>query len=474
VATAVFTSGLTLFLVRRLGVSSYGIYSLAYSIGGLALLPAALGLPTAVGRFLADHRADLAQVRAILMLGMKLQIPASLVTGLALFALAGPIAAAYGHPTLEWPLRWMACAVAAQSMFGFLTSTCMSIRRVSGSLWMVVIESATETTVAIALVLLGAGAAGALAGKAIGYTVAALAGIVLVSRLLGGLGRRAAVASVVRARSIVSYASALFVVNATWQAIAQVDILLIGALLSSKAVGNFGAVLKILTLLGYLGIAVSGGVAPRLSLGGGQPDTRAFNEALRYLVIAQGVVIAPMLVWAKPIVHLLLGPGYQSAPAILRVLTVQAFVSAPASLVSVSVSYLGEGRRRVMIMLATLVLGVVSTYVLLQVLGLIGAAIADDLVQVIYVGAHLWIASQLITVDLRRLARSTVRTVAAAAAMTLPMLAMGVDRLSIGEWVVGAVVGLLGYLTVLLLTRELTPAELRLLASRVRLAVVHR
>ena len=470
VATAAFTSGLTLFLVRRLGASGYGVYSLAYSVGGLALLPAALGLPTAVGRFLADHRADLGQMRAILALGMKLQAPAALVTGLALFALSGTIAGAYGHPALVWPLRWMACAVVAQSVFGFLTSTCMSIRRVSASLWMVVIESATETSAAVALVLVGAGAAGALLGKAIGYTVAAVAGIVIVSRLLGGLGRRGAVPSVVRARSIMSYAGALFVVNATWQAIAQVDILLIGALLSSAAVGSFSAVLKILTLLGYLGIAVSGGVAPRLSLGGGEPDTRAFNEALRYLIIAQGLVIAPMLVWSKPIVGLLLGHGYSSSPAILRVLTVQAFVSAPAALVSVSVSYLGEGRRRVMIMLATLVLGVISTYVLLRVLGLIGAAIADDLVQVVYVGAHLWIASRLIAVDLGRLARSSLRTLLAAAVMTLPMLAMGTDHLSALEWVLGAAGGLIAYVAVLLLARELSLAELRRVGSRIRLA----
>jgi O-antigen/teichoic acid export membrane protein len=470
VATATFTSGLTLFLVRKLGAAGYGVYSLAYSVGGLVLLPAALGLPTSIGRFLADHRTDLGHMRAILAMGMRLQAPAALAAGLAMFGLAGTIADAYGNPELTWPLRWMACAVIAQAFFGFFTATCTSIRRVSASLWMVIIESATETTAAIVLVLAGAGAAGALGGKALGYAVAAVAGFFLVSRLLGGLNRRDLPAAPVRVRSIVSYAGALFVVSATWQAIAQVDILLIGALLTTAAVGSFSAVLKILTLLGYLGIAVSGGVAPRLSRAGGAPDTRSFNEALRYLMIAQGLVIAPMLIWAKPICALLLGPGSPDSPQILQVLTVQAFVSAPASLVSVSVNYLGEGRRRVMIMLATLVLGVVSTYVLLRVMGLIGAAIADDLVQIVYVSAHLWICSRLISVDLGRLWRSCLRTLAAAAAMILPLLAMGTDHLTALQWVVGAAGGLAAYVGVLLLTRELSFSELRVVASRLRLA----
>ena len=169
---------------------------------------------------------------------MKIQAPAALVTGLALFALSGIIADAYGHPALEWPLRWMSCALVAQSMFGFFTSTFMSIRRNSAGLWMVVIESATETTAAVGLVLAGAGAAGALAGKAVGYVVATAAGFVIVTRLMGGLRQRVVVRSAVRARSIVSYAGALFVVNATWQAIAQIDILLIGSLLLERCGGQ--------------------------------------------------------------------------------------------------------------------------------------------------------------------------------------------------------------------------------------------
>lgn len=470
-ATATFTAGLTLYLVRRLGASGYGVYALAYSIGGLVLLPAGLGLPTAVGRFLAEHRTDAGQVRAIFALGIKLQIPLALATAAGLVALSGTLAGAYGNQHLEWPLRWMGCAVGAQALFTFLTSTCISVRRVSVSLSMVILESAAETVTAVALVFAGAGAAGALLGKAIGYAIAATAGVLLVLRLLGGRGPREARPEHVRPRSVMSYAGALFVVDATWSAIAQVDVLLIGALLTSAAVGSFSAVLRIMTVLGYLGLAVSGGVAPRVSLGGGGPDTRSFNQAIRYLVIAQGLVIAPMLVWSKPIVGLLLGAGYHGSAQVMQVLTLQAFVSAPAALISVSVSYLGEGRRRVLIMLCTLAIGLVSTYLLLRVMGLIGAAIADDLVQVLYVGAHLWLCNRLIAVDLRRLALCTARTLIAAGAMAVPLLSVGVDHLSLAGWLLGVSAGAATYVAVLIATREVSIAELRAIASRLRPAL---
>jgi O-antigen/teichoic acid export membrane protein len=464
----VFTGALTLYLVRALGPSGYGLYALAISIASLLLLPAGLGLPTAVGRFLADHRGDLGQVRAILGFGMRLQAPAAAVAGVALFAAAGAVAAAFGEPELTWPLRWAAVAVAGQAVFSFLNLVSTSVRQSRLGLWMALAESAVETVASASLVLAGAGAAGATLGRAIGYGVGAAVGLILALRLL----RRPRDGGVVRLRlsrrTLMRYAGVMFVVDLGFSALAQLDVLLIGALLSSAAVGAFSAVWRILVVLGYLGIAVAGGVAPRLSLGGDTPDTRLFGQGIRYLLIVQGLVIAPMLVWAKPIVTLLLGPGYGSSIPILRVLTVVAFVSPPAALISSAVTYLGEGRRRIVVVLGTLVVGFWSIYALIRAVGLVGAAIGDDVIVVVYVSAHLWICTRLITVDLRTLAWSFVRTLMAAGAMTLPLLALGVDHLTAVQWVIGLVAGGLVYAAVLLITRELSSHEVRSVAERLR------
>ncbi|MGH3264197.1 MAG: oligosaccharide flippase family protein, partial [Trebonia sp.] len=427
-AGVVFTGALTLYLVRALGPSGYGLYALAISVGGLLVLPAGLGLPHAVGRFLADHRDDLGQLNAILRLGLRLQAPAALVASVGLFAAAGLVARAYGHPGLAWPLRWVALAVSGQVLFSFLASVAASVRQSRISLWMAVLESVTEATTGASLVLLGAGVAGATLGRAIGYGAGAGFGLYLVVTLVGGRRRQLAEPRRVSVRMMLRYAGVLFAVDLAFSAVAQVDVLLIAALLSSAAVGRFSALLRILAVLGYLGTAVSAGVSPRLSRGGGPPDVEAFARGIRYLLIVQGLVVAPMLVWARPAVELLLGSGYSGAAPILRVLTLQAFVSAPAALIAMSVTYLGEGRRRIVVVLGTLVVGFVSIFVLLKTVGLVGAAIGDDAIVVVNVSAHLWICTRLITVDVRALVFSFVRTVVAAGAMALPLLALGTDR----------------------------------------------
>lgn len=471
VAGLIFTGGLTLFLVRSLGASAYGLYGLAISVSGLLVLPAGMGLPLALGRYLADHRHDVRQVRAILALGLRIQGPVGLVASVALLAAAGPIAHAYGHPHLAWPLRWAALSVGGQALFNVLSSAVASVRQSALAVWMALIESAIEAATSVSLVLAGAGAAGAVLGKVAGYAVAGIAGMYLIGRLLGGRGKRVRGQPLERAvgpRALLGYAGAMFLVDVGFSAIAQLDILMIAALFSTMAVGQFSAVLRMLTVLGYLGLAVSSGVAPRVSRGGEGPDTRTFAEALRYLIIVHGLVIAPLVVWASPIAGLVLGPGYGRSPAIMRVLAPFYFLAGPAGLVTVSVTYLGEGRRRVVIVAVTLVVGLAATYALLRTVGVLGAAIGDDIIEVIWVGAHLRICHRLLGLDLERLGLCALRSLLAGAAMALPLLAAGTGHLTLAGWVLGACGSAIGYVGMLLATRELSLAELRELAAGLR------
>jgi O-antigen/teichoic acid export membrane protein len=472
---AVFTAGLTLYLVRALGASEYGVYRLAYTIGTLVVFPAGLGLPWAIGRFLADHISDRDQLRSIFLLGLKLQVGAAFLAAAALFVLSGTGAKVFAEPRIGWPLRWIAISIAGQALYVYLTSAVTSVRRVSILLWMSLTESATQTIGSVVLVAVGAGAAGAAAGVAAGYSVGAAAGLYLMLRLLRRPRSRAIERVQLAMRTILRYAGAMFVVDFTWSAIAQVDVVLIGAVLTSTAVGSFSAVLQVLMPLAYLGNAVASGVAPRLTRGQGNPDVRGFFHGIRYLVLVQGLVLAPMVVWAYPLVHLLLGSGYRSSPAIMRVLAIQTFVSGPASLVSVGVTYLGEARRRVPVVLGTLGLGLIATYILVRTLGVVGAAIGDDAIMLVYVAAHIWICSRLVTLDVRRLRRSVGCTLLAAAAMAAVLLSAGTGHLPVARWIAGGVGGLVAYGVVLIATEELSVQEIRALWRTVgmRLGIRH-
>ena len=149
-----------------------------------------------------------------------------------------------------------------------------------------------EVGASVALVLLGSGAAGAAGGRAIGFCFGAIVGAALVLRLLGRDSFRVRPSPQWGYRRIAGYAGALFVIDGAFVLYTQIDTLLIGAILGTSAVGLFAAPVKLLTLLQYSGLALTGGVAPRLARQDDQgPNVRAFEAGIRYLLLLQPLLV---------------------------------------------------------------------------------------------------------------------------------------------------------------------------------------
>lgn len=470
--TAAFTGVLVLFLTRSLGPGDFGLFTLAMSISALLLLPSDFGITTSVGRFVAERRNDREAAATIMAEGMTLKLVAGVAVSAALFAVADPIAAAYDQPDLAWPLRWAAVALLGQSVFAYYRYATLAVGKGSVGLRMVFVESFLEAAASIGLVLAGLGVAGAALGRAAGYVLGAAVAALLLARLLG---RRSISASRPRpesTRRILGYAGAMLIIDAAYTALGPLNLLLIGALMSKESVGIFGAVLRVLALLSYPGLSVANGVAPRLArTEGGAPDVGSFVAGTRLMIVVGALLVAPLVLWAEPIVDLTLGSEYADAAEVLRALAPLAFVSGLVPLLSTGVDYLGEARRRIPIAIGSLVFSVVSAVIFIETWGLVGAAVTMDLTFALYMGAHLWVCQRLLRLPLADLAKTAVRSLLAAGAMALPLLAAGTEApLSPLEWVAGGAGGLAAFVLVLLVTRELSPAELGAVRARLRRA----
>ncbi len=457
----VFTTVLTLFLVRALDPAGYGTFALALSIGTLVLIPANLGVSQAAARFVAEHRGDHVSAARVVSDAFRLKIAASVVFSVGLAALAGPVASLYDTPELEWPLRIMAIALFGQTMLQLYDSVFEAIGRLGIFLRVILLESATETVASIAIVLAGGGAAGAMWGRAAAYSVAALLGAILLVRTLG----RVALPKVLgrghgNTGRIASYGSALLLVEGAFAAFSRIDVLLIGGILNVRAVGLFEAPLRLTTIFSYVGASVGSGVAPRLARGRESPQKGAFERSLRWLSVFQGIMVAPLVVWATPLTDIALGPGYEESADVLRALAPYVFLTGISPLLAGAVNYLGEARRRVPIAIGALSLNALIDIVLLPEIGIVGGAIGTDVGYGVYVAAHFLIVRRLLGTPLRPLAVTLLRTGVAAASMAGVLFAFGTDV----EWPVligGGALGAGVYIAALLLTREVSPEQLR-------------
>jgi O-antigen/teichoic acid export membrane protein len=461
VAGALFTGGLTLFLVRYFGPDDYGAYALAISVGGLFLLPMDFGVSRSAARFIAERRNDAAEVGAVLLRSIRLKAIGSSLAALLLVALAGPISSAYGESDLEWPLRIVAFAALAQSFMLLFTITFEALGVNSMGFVIALSESALECISSLILVLAGAGVAGAVGGRAIGYGVAAILAAILTFRAVSVSRRARAGAAGLSLRRIASYAGALFVIDAAFAAFGYIDILLIGALLDPRSAGFFSAPAQLLIFAQYGGLALAASVGPRLSRSvEGGPDARSFQIGLRLLLLVQLVIVAPIVVWATPITHLLFGPDYGASADVLRGLAPFAVLVGPAPMLALSINYLGEARRRIPLAVGAVALNAAIDVVLIPKIGIVAGAIGTDIAFLFFTIGHLLIARSLIDLDLRRIGVTLLRTILAAAAMSAALLGFGTESLSPVQAVVGSVLGLGTYAAVLVASGEVSRAEL--------------
>jgi O-antigen/teichoic acid export membrane protein len=260
---------------------------------------------------------------------------------------------------------------------------------------------------------------------------------------------------------LTSYARALFVVDSAFTLFGQVDVLLVGAFLGAGAAGVYQAPTRLVTVLHYPGLAAATSIAPGLAGRGGRPDPSALAAGLRWLLIFQCALVAPLLLWAQPIVDLVLGPGYGESAGVLRALVPFMLLSGVAPLLSNTANYLGQARRRVPIAIATVAVAAALALVLIPRWGIVGAAVAIDVAYALYVPAHLWLCARMVALPLGGLAATLARSLIAAAAMVPVLAAAGTHSLTPFGWVAGSAGAALAYAAALAATRELSAGELR-------------
>jgi O-antigen/teichoic acid export membrane protein/TPR repeat protein len=451
--SAALSACLTIFLIRRLGPREYGLFAVAIGIATLVSVLADAGTPP--GRFAAPGGSD-SELQARIARTLRIRV---LITGLMcalLAALASTIAGAYAQEGLVWPLRAAAAATFAETVYLTALGICAALGRTIAAVRLETAERLVEVSASVALVLAGAGAAGAVFGRAIGFGLGAVisALVVLIAARSGGLtvrpGPRGMPAGVAY-----GHVASLFATDRSPALTRSVTVLLLAAYSGPFASGIFMAPAALAGVGHYVGSVTANRVTPRLAKGVPQP----MSATLRALIAFQGLILAPVVVWARPITELLLGARYAHSAEVLKALAPFVFFAGLAPLVTRGFDG-AEVSRRLLIYAGTLALAVAGGIVLIPRRGVVGGAIAADVAIGFYTLAHLWACRRRYNLRTRAVVWAVASTVTAAGAMGIVLTFVGTKDLTVVDWVRGCVGGLLAYVAMLIFTREVTTSQI--------------
>jgi O-antigen/teichoic acid export membrane protein len=420
VGSAALTAGLTLALIHLLSKHEYGLFALGVGVVQIVVLASDLGVTYSTSRRLAAsvHDGRLGRIAAS---GLFVRT-AGVVAVCGALAVAAPLlAGALASRELTPVLRVAALAAAGQALLQFCRVCLAALGSAREMLLAILLEGAFEVVVSIALVLATTTAVAAMAGRAVAFALGALLAIWLLARVVGGLGRPERS----EARTIGRRGLPLAIADLTWVLFLQIDVLLIGALLTAADVASFEAPLRALAFGGYVGYALGLAIGPRLAADATRLEAaRHLRFGLRLAAAAQGLLAIGWVLIVAPAAPLLFGGDYRSSTDVMYALAPYLYLSATLPLLSLALVYTGRGSARAAIYAGALALNVVLDLALLGPLGVMGAAIGSNVALALLLALHVRFLRDLPGLGVRALARPIVVCgLAAAACAALGLLA---------------------------------------------------
>ncbi|WP_049926030.1 flippase [Halopiger goleimassiliensis] len=441
-------------LARWLNPDGYGALYWAIGILMVVQLFADLGLGKSTARYVSEYRErEEGQIPHLLRSAITYKVIVLVVVAYALLLFHEELAIVLGDPEAAPFLAAGVLFVVANSFSGFAMMAFQGFNRLGYSAAVQATSGAVRLVVAVALVLLGFGALGALFGYIVGYAVAGTFGLAVLYWKFYRRYEPAPEYEEGLSRRLAEYSVPLTATRSANVIDKRLDIVLIGVFLPSAAVGFYQLGKQIVDFVlapaESLGFAISPNFGEQKASGRLEQARRIYEESLTHTMLVYVPAATGIVLVADPFVTMVF-PQYEGAVPVLQVLAGFVVLQAITNLTSDSLDYLGRARHRAIAKGVTSVANFGLNLLLIPTVGVVGAALATVATHSVYVAVNLYIVHRELSLRLGRLARSmgTICAITAVMAVavwlvtplvsSLPML-VGAIALGATTWAVLAV-----------------------------------
>ena len=424
-------------VARFLGSINYGIVGVAMVPVSIMTLFGDWGIRPAMIRFLARYRSRGRdrEAKGILFAGLLAKFLIGLLLSL-IAILSAPFLATrvFNRSDLTPLIKIVSFTLVLNSLLTASQASFIGFERMEFYSLTMFLRSSMKTLLSPFLVLLGYGALGALLGQTLSLLLTSVAALLMLYFSLWRPFRGDGVSLnfLRNLRTMLSYGYPLFISTLLAGALAQIYNFLMALHCSESMIGNYLAASNFSVLITFLTMPISTVLFPAFS----QLDQEREGEALRivfqnsvkYTALVTLPVIAALVVLSQPLIHILFGRGYESAPLFLMLYALSYITFGLGSL-SITNLLNGQGRTRATMTLnvAALSLGLPLSLCLIprfQIIGLLVTMITANIPPLV-IGAWLVKKGFGFTIDLNSSLRICAATLVSALLVSLFLPRLG-------------------------------------------------
>jgi len=411
-------------MTRLLGPEGYGLLGLTLPFQGIFQILAAGGLPPAIAKYVAQHRAlnEEEMARQVVVTSLKVMIFLGIAFSLVMFFTAPWLANDFFHkPAAQYPLQAVALITPFSVIVGAFRGAFQGIYRMEYVVITRAVEQVFMITMAVVFVMAGFYAAGAVIGTSMGFLASAISAIIIFRRLINSyfppappekkLGLREELGLV---KTLISFSIPVIITALSEMAIYDISVFVIGYFMATTSVGYYTAADPVARLPLVISMSVATAVLPAASEAFALKDQNLLET---YIVQSYRVVtllVLPMCVgiavFSGPLLELLFGRDFIFGAGALSILVVGMSFYTLFMISSSIAQGIGYPRLPMYVLVGGTIINLVLNVALVPMLGIEGGALATTLAALIIMIIILWKTTQITGVKLPGMAFIRIAT----------------------------------------------------------------
>lgn len=375
---------LNIILARRLGVDSFGLWSLFLSVITLIFTLSYFGINASTKKFVAQYSGT-DNLKNIFFSSIKLRFVLSFSFSILLLISHKHIAQLLGNSDLEILFLYGIPLVFFSGFVEYFKAVFMGLHRIKYNF----IINTCEFSLKLLLVILFLYFSNSVISVVNSFSLALLGTAIVGFYLLYfNFYKDLEFTKKDFKKEILNYSYPLIFISLGFIILTEIDTIMIGYFLSSTEVGIYAIAKQIIIKLPHISLAIAMGTMPifaKLNESNKLELRKKFYNLLKVNSVIFLFIVLGLLLLSPFFIPLIFGSEYIRSVLPLQILTIYLFGFATSILLSSFLNYIGKAKKRAYNISFTIVLNIILNLILIPEYGTVGAAIATSISYLPYV-----------------------------------------------------------------------------------------